>query len=242
MAWSTAQKCLAEFLGTFALLLFGGGSAVASLDVGDPLARVVLVSLAFGFVLLGAAYALGEISGGHFNPAVTFGMAVSGRTPWKDVVPYLVSQIIGGFVGIAVIVGVVHGNATAWSNAQLASFGSQCYSGNGSPCGFSLGSVFLLELALTFAFVFVILRVTRPGAGAGNLAPIAIGLMLAVGNLVAIPIDGASMNPVRTFSPALASAIVGGSGSWAIDQSWLFWIAPILGGILAAVVERWLSS
>jgi aquaporin Z len=243
MAWSSTQKYLAEFLGTFALLLFGGGSAVTSLTVPlvDPLARVILVSAAFGLTVLGAAYALGEISGGHFNPAVTASMALSRRMPLKDVVPYIVAQIIGGFLGIAVIGGIVYGNTGAWATAKAADFGSQCFAGNGAPggCGFSLGSVFLIELAMTFVFVFIIQRVTRPDSGAGSLAPVAIGLTLMVTNLVAIPIDGASINPVRSLSPALLAAAAGGN-SWAIDQAWLFWVAPILGGLLAAIVESML--
>ncbi len=238
MAWSTAQKCLAEFLGTFALLLFGGGAAVTTLGGLEPLSRDVVVSLAFGIAVLGGAYALGEVSGGHFNPAVTISMAVGRRMPLKDVVPYLVSQIVGGVVGILVVAGIVYGDSTAWNNAVSAGFGSQCYAASNSPCGFSLGSVFLIEFALTFLFAFIILRVTRAGAGAANLAPIAIGLTLAVTNLVAIPVDGASINPVRSFSPALVTAMVGGGApSWPIDEAWLFWLAPILGGIVAAIVE-----
>lgn len=242
MAWTSTQKYLAEFVGTFALLLFGGGAAVTSIGVGDPLSRVILVSLAFGIAVLGGAYALGDISGGHFNPAVTVSMAVSGRMPAKDVIPYILAQFFGGLIGILVIIGIVHGGSSlTWNADQAAAFGSQCYSGNGSPCGFSLGSAFLIELALTFAFVFVIQRVTRPDAGAKNLAPIAIGLTLAVTNLVAIPIDGASINPVRSFAPAIATLMTGsGAPTWATDQSWLFWVAPILGGVLAAAVEWFL--
>ena len=243
MAWTTGQKYLAEFLGTFALLLFGGGAAVTSLTIpfGDPLARVVLVSLAFGIAIIGAAYALGEISGGHFNPAVTLSMALNRRMPLADVVPYIVAQLIGAIVGIGVVAGVVHGNTVAWNTAVGAALGSQCYSGNSAPCGFSMGSVFLLEVALTFVFVLVIQLITRPENGAKNLAPMGIGLTLAVTNLVAIPIDGASINPVRTFAPALVTLATGsGAPSWAIDPSWLFWIAPILGGLLAAVVESYL--
>jgi aquaporin Z len=242
MAWSSSQKYVAEFLGTFALLLFGGGSAVTTLAyVPDPLSRVILVSFAFGLTVLGAAYALGSISGGHFNPAVTLSMAFSRRMPMQDVLPYIVAQLVGGLVGISVIIGVVHGNTAAWQAGQSAAFGSQCYSGNNSPCGFSLGSVFLLELALTFVFVMVIQFITRKDSGAANLAPIGIGLTLAVTNLVAIPVDGASINPVRSFAPALATLATGGNyPTWAIDQSWLFWVAPILGGLLAAAVEMML--
>jgi aquaporin Z len=231
MAWSATQRYLAEFLGTFALLLFGGGAAVFSLgELGN--ARVVLVSAAFGLTVLGAAYAFGDISGGHFNPAVTLSMALSRRMPMKDVLPYLIAQIFGGIVGIGVVFGGL---------AQNAALGSQCFSGSGAPpgCAFGVGSVFLIELALTFVFVLVIQLVTRSENGAKNLAPIAIGLTLVVTNLVAINVDGASINPVRSFSPALL-ATYWSNATWAIQESWLFWVAPILGGLLASVVESML--
>lgn len=237
MVWSSAQKYVAEFLGTFALLLVGGGAAVFSL--GDPgNARVVLVSIAFGAVLAGIVYAFGEISGGHFNPAVTLSMALSRRMPLRDVVPYLVAQVVGGIVGILVVFGVADGSPGMFSLAQGAALGSQCYSGFNAPagCAFSVGSVFLLELAMTFVFVLVIQIVTRPENGTKNLAPLAIGFMLLVANLVNINVDGASLNPVRSFSPALVS-LYWSSATWALQESWLFWVAPILGGLLASVVE-----
>lgn len=237
MAWSSPQKYLAEFLGTFALLLFGGGAAVFSLgDVGN--ARVVLVSMAFGVTVLGAAYALGEVSGGHFNPAVTLSMALSRRMPLRDVLPYIVAQLVGGIIGIAVVFGIADGSPAMFSLAQGAALGSQCYNGFSAPagCAFSVGSVFLLELAATFVFVLIIQFVTRPDNGTKNLAPVAIGLALMVTNLVAINVDGASINPVRSFAPALIS-LYWSSATWAIQESWLFWVAPILGGLLASVVE-----
>ncbi len=237
MVASSSQRYLAEFLGTFALLLVGGGAAVFSLG-GDAEARVVLVSLAFGLVLAGLIYAFGDISGGHFNPAVTVSMAVSGRMPLKDVVPYLVAQIVGGIVGIAVVLGIALGGPASFVDlAHAAALGSQAYSGNGSPGAFSLGAVFLIELALTFVFVLVIQLVTRSENSSRNLAPLAIGSALLVGNLVAISVDGASMNPVRSFAPALLSLYWSNDG-WALTQDWLFWVAPILGGILASLVER----
>jgi len=235
MAWSTAQKYFAEFVGTFALLLMAGGTAVFTLGEQD-LSRVILVSLAFGFVLAALAWSLGEISGGHFNPAVTLSMALSRRMPMMDVIPYLIAQIVGGIVGIGVVAGIAHGSSPAWSLAQSAALGSQTYAASGAPGGFSLGAVFLLEAAMTFIFVLVIQVITRPENGAKNLAPLGIGLTLLVGNLLAIPVDGASLNPVRSFSPAIVSYASWGT-TWAIDQSWLFWVAPILGGLLAAVVE-----
>jgi aquaporin Z len=241
MAWTSSQKYLAEFVGTFFLLLLGGGSAVFTAGALDPLARVVVVSLTFGFVLIAIAYAFGDISGGHVNPAVTISMAVNRRMPLRDVVPYLVAQIAGGIIGIAVVWGIVSSYGPQYLIAKAAALGSQCYAGNSAPfgCNFSLGSVFLLELAITFAFILVIQLVTRPESSAKNLAPMAIGGALLVGNLVAIPVDGASLNPIRSFAPALLSSQFS-QATWAIDQSWLFWVAPILGGILAALVEMWL--
>ena len=237
MAWSSVHKYLAEYLGTFALLLFGGGAAVFSLaDPGN--ARVVLVSCAFGITVLAGAYVFGDLSGGHFNPAVTLSMALSRRMPLQDVVPYLIAQILGGLTGLGVVFGIASGSSSAFSLAQGAALGSQCYAGSGAPsgCTFSVGSVFLVELAATFVFVLVIQFVTRPESGAKNLAPIVIGLTLAVTNLFAINVDGASINPVRSFSPAVLS-MYWSSASWAIQESWLFWVAPVLGGLLASVVE-----
>jgi aquaporin Z len=155
------------------------------------------------------------------------------------VVPYLVAQILGGLIGIGIVAAIAYGSVSSYATAQASALGSQCYSGMGAPggCGFSLASVFLLELVLTFFFVLVIQIVTRPESPAKNLAPIAIGFTLLITNLVAIPVDGASINPIRSFSPALISAIWP-SSQWAIKEAWLFWLAPILGGVLAAVVER----
>ena len=239
MAWSSGQKYLAEFLGTFALLLFGGGAAVFTIGGGDALSRAVLVSFAIGATILGAAYALGDVSGGHFNPAVTVAMAVSRRMPARDVVPYIVAQVIGGIVGMGVVLGIVGGYAGGdpfWvTEVHAAALGSQCYASTASGCGFSWGAVFLLEAALTFLFALVILLVTRADNPTKNLAPVAIGLTLVVTNLTAIPVDGASINPARSFAPALLSAMWS-NGSWAIGQDWLFWVAPIVGGILAGIV------
>lgn len=242
MAWTAPQRYLAEFLGTFALLLFGGGAAVFSAPALDTNSRVVLVSLAFGITVLGGAYAFGDVSGGHFNPAVTLSMALSRRMPLRDVGPYLVAQVLGGLLGIGVVAGIAQGSDFQWGTAQAIQLGSQCYASSSLPigtgCTYALGAVFLIELALTFVFVLVIQLVTRPENSTRNLAPVAIGLTLLVTNLVAIPVDGASINPVRSFSPALVSALVPGWTHWALGESWLFWVAPILGGLLAAVVER----
>ncbi|HEV2449041.1 MAG TPA: aquaporin [Thermoplasmata archaeon] len=241
MAASMSQRIVAEFLGTFGLLLIGGGAAVFTLPTFDFTSRDVAVSLAFGGVLLALAYAFGDLSGAHFNPAVTVSLATSGRFKWADVPGYLIAQILGGLVGIAVVYGIVTGGGSEVSSvAQGAALGSQCFSGFGAPagCGYTVGAVFLIEVALGFVFILVIQLVTRPESSAKNLAPVAIGLALVVTNLMAIPVDGASLNPVRSFSPALISAIAWPSARWAIQESWLFWIAPIVGGALAAIAER----
>jgi aquaporin Z len=241
MAATASQRYLAEFLGTFLLLLFGDGAAVLSLSLWqgslplDPNARIVLISASFGIAVVGGAYAFGEISGAHFNPAVTLSMALSRRMPLRDVGPYLVAQVAGAFVGVLTVLGVAYGSAGSWADAQMSGIGSQGYAG-APPYHFAVGAVFLLELALTFLFVLVIQRVTRPESGARNLAPLAIGLTLLVTNLVAIPVDGASINPARSFAPAVLAQIWSGTG-WAIQQVWLFWVAPILGGLLASLVD-----
>lgn len=242
MAVPAFQKYLAELVGTFALLLFGGGSAVFTLTlVGlDPLSRVLLVSFTFGVVLTALAYAFGDISGGHFNPAVSVSMLVSGRMSARDFVPYLLCQIVGAIVGMAIVFGIAAGGPASVTNAaQSAALASQGYNANNAPYVFSLGAVFLLELVLSFVFILVIQLSTRPESSAKNLAPMAIGGALLVANLVAIPIDGASLNPVRSFAPAILAQWWSTTG-WAIDQAWIFWVAPILGGILAAIAERML--
>jgi aquaporin Z len=237
MAATATQRYLAEFLGTFALLLMGDGAAMFSLPaVTDPQARVVLISIAFGVTVLGGAYAFGQISGGHFNPAVTVSMAISRRMPVRDVLPYIVAQLGGAILGVLVILGIAYGSPSSWANVQATGIGSQGYSAFNAPYAYSAGSVFLLELSLTFLFVLVIQYVTRPENAARNLAPIAIGLTLMVTNLVGIGVDGASINPARSFAPALLSA-GWSSSTWAIKEVWLFWVAPVLGGALASVVE-----
>ncbi len=240
MAATAAQRYLAEFLGTFALLLMGDGAAVLTATMAgfDQVARVILISAAFGITVLAGAYAFGEISGGHFNPAVTLSMALSRRIPSRDVVPYIVAQVLGGIVGVLVVFGIAYGSSDTWMAVQNG-VGSQGYAGNGAPGNYyGLGSVFLIELALTFLFILVIQFVTRPESPAKNLAPVAIGLTLLVTNLVAIPVDGASINPARSFAPAVLAA-GWSTGTWAIKEVWLFWVAPILGGLLASVAEAY---
>ncbi|MGP8077523.1 MAG: MIP/aquaporin family protein [Thermoplasmata archaeon] len=244
MTWSSGQRYLAEFLGTFGLLVSITGAALLSLntDLGaDADARVLLLSLSLGLGVLGMIYAFGDISGAHFNPAVTVAMVIAGRTRATDAVAYILAQVAGGIMGVAAIAGVAYGSPSLWHavTGPGAALAAQGYAGSGSHYTVSMGSVFLLEVVLTFFLVTVILFATRSEGFAKNLAPIGIALTLAMTNFVAIPIDGASINPARSFAPAILSARFAGD-NWALQQNWLFWIAPIVGGILAAVVERFL--
>jgi len=241
MAWSAGQRYLAEFLGTFGLLVSVTGAALLSWNAGLGTiadARVLLISLSLAFGVLGMIYAFGDVSGGHFNPAVTVAMWLVGRTKPADAVAYILAQVAGGVVGVALIAGVAHGSTALWGivTSPTNALAAQGYAGNGSPYTVSAASVFLLEVGLTFLLVMVILVATRADGFAKNLAPIGIALTLAMTNLVAIPIDGASVNPARSFAPALLSAGLSGDG-WALQQDWLFWVAPIVGGAIAALVE-----
>jgi aquaporin Z len=245
MTWSFGQKCLAEFLGTFGLLVSVTGAAIFTLNVGifDPISRVILISLALGLGVLGMAYAFGDISGASFNPAITIAAWVSGRLNARDAVAFIVAQLLGGIVAVGVIAGVAYGSPTLWSSAVSSSvaLAAQGYSGNGSPYTVAWGSVFLLEVVFTFFLVLVALFTTRSGNTTKNLAPVGIALTLLMTNLVAIPIDGASINPARSFAPAILSAMWSGD-RWAIQQDWIFWVAPIVGGLIAAAVDRWLRE
>lgn len=246
MAWTSAQKYLAEFVGTMGLLLAVGGAAVFTLDPisGTSQDRVVLISLSVGFGLVALIYLFGEISGAHFNPAVTIGAFVAGRFPGRDVVPYLLAQVAGGVLGMGLIAAIAYGgDATAFANVQAHALASQCYSTSAlvtssQYCGgYGVGAVFLIEVVFTFLLVGTILFVTRADSPVKQLAPVAIGLALVMTNLVAIPVDGASINPVRSFAPAVLSSLWP-SGQWAIADDWIFWVAPIVGGVFAALLDR----
>ncbi len=240
MAYSRRQKYLAEFVGTMGLLLSVGGAAVFTIPAAiDPLVRVTLISLSVGFGLIGIIYALGDISGAHLNPAVTIAAWIAGRFEAADVLPYILSQVAGGVLGMGFIAAIAYGgNGFQFGAIQSAALASQCYSAGSVLCsGYGLGSVFLLEVVMTFSLVSAILFATRSSAGAKNLAPLGIGLTLVMTNLVAIPVDGASINPARSFAPAVLSAFWS-SGNWAIGQDWVFWVGPIVGGVFAALLDR----
>ncbi len=239
MSWTSGQRYLAEFLGTFGLLAAVGGAAIFSgLDGESGAARVVLIAASLGFGVLGMAYAFGDTSGGHFNPAITIAFWASGRFSGREVLPYILAQVAGGITATGIIAAIAYGGPSgSFSFVQSVALASQGYSGNGAPYFYSATAVFLLELLVTFFLVVVALFVTRSENSSKNVAAIAISMTLFMTNLVAIPVDGASVNPARSFAPAVLSALWP-SGQWAIKEDWIFWVAPIVGGIFAAVVER----
>jgi aquaporin Z len=226
------KKLSAEFLGTAWLVLGGCGSAVLAAGFPDLGIAFVGVSLAFGLTVLTMAFAIGHISGCHLNPAVTLGLWSAGKVPAGDVVPYIVAQVIGGIAGAAVIAAIATGKADF--NLVQSGFAANGF-GEHSPGGYSLQAALICEVVLTFFFLMIILGATDARAPAG-FAPIAIGLGLTLIHLISIPVTNTSVNPARSTSQAL---FVGG---WAIQQLWVFWVAPIAGGILAGVVHRWLSA
>jgi aquaporin Z len=218
------NKLMAEMLGTAWLVLGGCGTAVlaASFGVG-----VLGVALAFGLTVLTAAYAVGHISGGHFNPAVTLGLVAGGRFDIKLAVPYIVAQVVGALIGAGAIYLIASGKAGFDVTAGFASNGY----GEHSPDGYGLNSAFAAEAILTFFFLFIIIGVTSSGALSG-FAPMAIGLALTLIHLISIPVTNTSVNPARSTSQAIFQ------GGWAMDQLWLFWVAPIAGAIVAGLVWR----
>ncbi len=226
-----SKKVTAELVGTFWLVLGGCGSAVLAAKFPEVGIGFVGVALAFGLTVLTMAYAVGHISGGHFNPAVTIGLFAGGRTPAGELLPYIVAQVAGAILAGAVLYLIASGKA----GFDIASgLGSDGY-GAHSPGGYSLLSGFVCELVLTAGFLFVIMGATDSRAPAG-FAPIAIGLALTLIHLISIPVTNTSVNPARSTGPAV---FVGG---WALAQLWLFWLAPILGGIAGGLGYRWLMS
>jgi aquaporin Z len=226
-----SKKLGAEFIGTFWLVLGGCGSAVLAARFPEIGIGLVGVALAFGLTVVTMAYAVGHISGGHFNPAVTVGLFAGGRIPAGELLPYILAQLAGAIVAALVLYLIASGKA----GFELAGgFASNGY-GAHSPGGYSLVSALVIELVLTAGFLFVIMGVTDSRAPSG-FAPLAIGLTLTLIHLISIPVTNTSVNPARSTGPAL---LVGG---WALGQLWLFWLAPILGGIIGGVAYRWLAA
>jgi aquaporin Z len=225
------KRSIAELLGTFWLVLGGCGSAVLAAKFPEVGIGLVGVSLAFGLTVVTMAYAVGGISGGHFNPAVTLGLLAGGRVKTADVLPYVVAQVIGAFLAAWLLAFIAAGNGSDPTAGGLASNGFAEH----SPGGYSLGAAFVTEVVMTFFFLLIILGATDERAPAG-FAPLAIGLALTLIHLISIPVTNTSVNPARSTGPAL---IVGG---WALSQLWLFWVAPILGAALAGGLWRWLKK
>jgi aquaporin Z len=224
------QKYVAEAIGTFWLTFAGCGSAVIA--AGFPQVGIGLlgVALAFGLSVVTMAYAIGHISGAHLNPAVTVGLAAGGRFPAGQVVPYIIAQVVGAVVASAVLYMIASGAA----GFDLAKgFASNGY-GEHSPGHYNLVACLISEVVMTMVFLFIIMGSTHGRAPAG-FAPLAIGLTLTMIHLVSIPVTNTSVNPARSTGPAL---FVGG---WALQQLWLFWVAPLVGGVLGGVLYRWLS-
>jgi aquaporin Z len=225
-----SKRLAAEMFGTLWLVLGGCGSAVLAANFAGPVHGLGIgfigVSLAFGLTVLTMAYAIGHISGCHLNPAVSVGLAVAGRFPVRDLVPYIVAQVLGAVLG-AWILSVIASGQPGF-DLVASGFASNGY-GARSPGHYSLAAAFVCEAVMTAFFLFVILGATEKRAPAG-FAPIAIGLCLTLIHLVSIPVTNTSVNPARSTGPAL---FVGGA---AVDQLWLFWVAPIIGAVLAGIL------
>ncbi|RKX44974.1 MAG: aquaporin Z [Verrucomicrobia bacterium] len=225
------KKLSAEFIGTFWLVLGGCGSAVLAAGFPEVGIGLLGVSLAFGLTVLTMAFAIGHISGCHLNPAVSFGLWAGGRFSAKELGPYIAAQVLGGLAGGGVLYVIASGAVDFDVSAGFATNGF----GEHSPGGYSLLAALVCEIVMTFMFLIIILGATSKKAPAG-FAPIAIGLGLTLIHLISIPITNTSVNPARSTGVALYQ------GGWAIQQLWLFWVAPIGGAILAGIVWRWLGK
>jgi aquaporin Z len=221
------RRYVAEAIGTFWLVLGGCGSAVLAAGVPNVGIGYLGVSLAFGLTVLTGAYALGPISGGHFNPAVTIGLYAGGRFPRKDVMPYISAQVIGGVLGAAILACIASGSPSFDIHAGFATNGY----GEHSPQHYALHAAFVCEVVMTFMFLLVIFAVTSDAAPKG-FAPISIGLTLTLIHLISIPVTNTSVNPARS------TAVAAWQGGWAWEQLWLFWVAPILGAVIAGLALR----
>lgn len=228
---SITNKTLAEFFGTFWLVLGGSGSAVIAAAFPEVGIGLLGVALAFGLIVLTMAYAIGHVSGCHLNPAVTLGLWAGGRFKASEILPYIVAQVLGAVAGAGVLYLIASGTAGFDVNAGFASNGYADH----SPWFYSLGSAFLIEVVMTFMFLLIIMGSTDSRAPKG-FAPVAIGLGLTLIHLISIPVTNTSVNPARSTGPAL---FVGG---WALSQLWMFWLAPIIGGLLGGFVYGFIGG
>lgn len=225
------KKLIAEFLGTFWLVFGGCGSAVLAASFPDLNIGLLGVSLAFGLTVLTMAYAVGHISGGHFNPAVSIGLWVAGKFKATELPGYIIAQLVGAVAAAGVLYLIATGSPNFDATGDFASNGY----GDNSPGKYSMMSAFLIESVMTFFFLIIILGATSEKAPAG-FAPIAIGLALTLIHLVTIPVTRTSVNPARSFGQAVFH------GGWALSQLWLFWVAPIVGAAIAGVVHKTLKN
>jgi aquaporin Z len=234
-----SNRLAAEFIGTLWLVLGGCGSAVLAAVFTASVAPNTFnigiahlgVALAFGLTVLTMAYAIGHISGCHLNPAVSVGLWAGGRFPASDLVPYIIAQVLGGLAGAAIIYLIFTGKSDF---STLGGFAANGY-GEHSPGGYGLNAALISEVVMTFFFLIVILGSTHKNTPTG-FAPIAIGLCLTLIHLISIPVTNTSVNPARSTSQAI---FVGG---WALQQLWLFWVAPIVGAALAGFFHRWMAD
>jgi aquaporin Z len=224
------RRLVAEFIGTAWLVLGGCGAAVLAAAFPGLGIGFAGVALAFGLTVLTMAYAIGHVSGCHLNPAVSVGLWAGGRFPLSDLPGYVIAQVLGAIAGASILYLIASGHAGFDVHAGFASNGY----GDHSPGGYALTSALACEVVMTFAFLFVILGSTH-GRAPHGFAPIAIGLCLTLIHLISIPVTNTSVNPARSTGPALFA------GGWALEQLWLFWLAPIIGAAIAGAVYRWLS-
>ena len=231
MEGNMQKKLAAEFFGTFWLVFGGCGSAVLAAAFPQVGIGLTGVSIAFGLTVLTMAYAVGPISGGHFNPAVSVGLAVAGRFSFGELIPYVIAQVIGAVAAAGTLYLIASGKAEF---SLAGGFASNGY-GEHSPGQYSLVASLIAEIVLTAFFLLIILGATGSKAPAG-FAPIAIGLGLTLIHLISIPVTNTSVNPARSTGPAL---FVGG---WALQQLWLFWLAPIVGAVVGALIHKGLLS
>jgi aquaporin Z len=223
-----SRRVAAELFGTFWLVFGGCGAAILAAGFPNLGIGFLGVAFAFGLTVLTMAYAVGHISGGHFNPAVTVGLWSAGRCPARHVIPYIIAQVIAAIIAAAIL-WVIASSQPGWVPGRFAANGY----GDLSPGKYGLGGCFLMEVVMTFFFLFVIIGSTSKGAAAG-FAGIPIGLALTLIHLVSIPVTNTSVNPARSTGPALFA------GGEYIGQLWLFWVAPIIGAVIAGLLARWM--
>jgi aquaporin Z len=230
METDTTRRVVAEFFGTFWLVFGGCGAAVLAAGFPGLGIGFLGVSFAFGLTVLTMAYAVGHVSGGHFNPAVTLGLWAGGRCATSHVIPYIIAQVIAAIAAAAVL-WVIASSHAGWVAGGFASNGY----GDLSPGKYGLVGCFLMEVVMTFFFLFIIIGTTSKGAAVG-FAGIPIGLALTLIHLVSIPVTNTSVNPARSTGPAIFA------GGEYLGQLWLFWVAPILGAVIAGLLSRWLHE